>query len=117
MKTRIVMITSTLLLCTLFIVSSVFAQAVCSAQDQAVGFKTETGLAGFIAKAKSDPKGLKKYLDDLMSKKQAMVLKGGLKVKVMDRKQGADPSLDKVKVQSTKDNSVFWVPGGALDCE
>ena len=117
MKSRITMLSTAILLCMCFNVPSAIAQTVCSTHDQAIGFHAEKSLAEFISKAKSDPKGLKKYLDGLVSKKQASILKGGSKVKILDRKQGEDPAVDKVKVQSIKDNTVFWVPGGALDCE
>jgi hypothetical protein len=117
MNIRIIMLSAALLLCMCFAVSSLHAQAICSTHDQAVGFKAEKILSEFISMAKSDPKGLKKYLDGLVSKNQAFILKGVSKVKVLDRKKGEDPAVDTVKVQSTKDNTVFWVPGGALDCE
>ena len=116
MRTVTVVIAAVLVLSSSFMVTNLSAQKTCSTKDQAVGFATEKSLDDFIDQAESDPGGLKKLLDDLMSKKQAFVLKGGEKVKVLERKKGDDPEMDKVKAQSTKDNRTLWVPGGALDC-
>jgi hypothetical protein len=117
MKAPKLVLITLLLFCPSLIASHVCAEAVCVTHDRAMGFTTEKGLVEFIAKAKAGPEGLKQYLNDLVSKKRAVILKGGLKANVVNRKKSADPSLDVVKARIIDDNKVLWVPGGALDCK
>ena len=94
----------------------------CTTMDQAVGFSTEKGLDDFLSAARaaasdaSKGSNLKNLLQRLMSENDAFNLKGGTAVEVLQRTKSEDPSMGKVKVRSTKNRRVFWVPAGALDC-
>ncbi len=116
MKRSVVVWGAIALICSLTFVSAGTAASVCKAKGRAMGFTTEKSLLEFVAKAKSDPGGLSKFLEGLTAAKQAFVLKAGEALQVVERKAEGDPMMGRVKVQSSQAAGPIWVPAAALSC-
>lgn len=96
---------------------SAYSQRTCATRDQALGFATEEILDAFLSLAgqgADSPTDLRAFLQRLVSRNEAFVLKGGDTVTIIQEKSNKNPLLGKLKVRAR--DRIFWVPSGALDC-